>query len=709
MKIQINSAYDLIIITIIISILVVYFSYRYSLSSSENSVLIFFRVLISALLILLIFNPVIEKKGSNKISLPWHIYIDESLSMKYHKQPSELAYKQGIQNFIKKIKEKNVDFEVFSFGSDIDSIIDIFDISLDGNSTNLGLIFDEVNSDYQQSLGGLIIFTDGQINQGPPLQEFYDGVGKVPVYTIGVGDTTPMLDVFIRSIDSPPLSVKGQNVNIDVIISSTGNINERVNVNLFDEKNKLIGSKLITIYGQGENEIIRFQISPDKIGENHFSVKCSALSDEINIHNNQQKIKIHVMKDQYNIALVTGAPNYNTRLIKKFLHEQGNNNIDHYIMNQKNFNQKLKNFLEKKYEVIIFDNNPVTSNAKKWESVARVFAKKIISHNSSFFIIPGPEVDLGSLNKYLKIIDLEAEIVNEDLKTKTDWRFLDSWHSFNSLGNEKSPLNNYESHPPQIPSFKLDDKFGGGLNTTYAKYFDGEFESPLLVMGEKQQIRYALWNSIDLASLKYMLSNSDLNYLFENSMRKISNWLMKKSDSREFVFRTDKNSYQHGELISLTGVSSDLSDNIKINDAVVELYHNNQYISSKPLLYDLNDKSYKSKFWAPKPGLIDYKIKVNKGIDSYQVNSGSFKVQESHIELNKIFLNKNKLIILSQKSGGIFKNWEDRDEMVSEIKDIKIMEYYVSFFTFRNNYFYVSLIFILLSLEWYHRKKIGLI
>ena len=709
MNIQINSAYDLIIITTIISILVVYFSYRFSLSNSENLVLILFRVLILSLLILLIFDPIIEKKGNDKISLPWHIYIDKSLSMKYHKQPSALAYKKGIQNFFEKIKEKKINFEVFSFGSDIDSITDIFDISLDGNSTNLGLIFDKVNSDYQQSLGGLIIFTDGQINQGPPLQEFYDGRGKFAIYTIGVGDTTPMLDIFIRSIDSPPLCVKGQNVNIDVIISSSGDINERVNVNLFDGKNKLIGSKLITIDGQGENEIIRFQISPDKIGENHFSVKCSALSDEINIQNNQQKIKIHVMKDQYNIALVTGAPNYNTRLIKKFLKEQGNNNIDHYIMNQKNFNQKLKDFLEKKYEVIIFDNNPVTSNAKKWESVARVFAKKIISHSSSFFIIPGPEVDLGSLNRYLKIIDIEAEIVNKDLKTKTDWRFLDSWHSFNSLGNEKTLLDNYSSYPPQIPSFKLDDKFGGGLNTTYAKYFDDEFESPLLVMGEKQQIRYALWNSVDLALLKYMLSNSDLNYLFENSMRKIFNWLMKKSDSREFVFRTDKNSYQHGELISLTGVSSDLSDNIKINDAVVELYHNNQYISSKPLLYDLNDKSYKSKFWAPKPGIIDYKIKSNKGIDSYEVNSGTFKVQESHIELNKIFLNKNKLTILSEKSGGIFRNWEDKDEIISEIKDVEKIEYYVSFFSFRYNYFYVSLIFILLSLEWFYRKKIGLI
>ena len=146
MNLQINSAYDLIIITTIISILVVYFSYRFSLSNSKNSVLIFFRVLILVLLILLIFNPVIEKKSNNKISLPWHIYIDESLSIKYHKQPSALAYKKGIQNFLKKVKEKEINFKAFSFGSVIDSISDISEMSLNANSTNFGLIFNEINS-----------------------------------------------------------------------------------------------------------------------------------------------------------------------------------------------------------------------------------------------------------------------------------------------------------------------------------------------------------------------------------------------------------------------------------------------------------------------------------------------------------------------------------------------------------------------------------
>ena len=108
----------------IISILVIYFLIGL-VSESKSSVLIIFMTLILGLLILLILDPVIEKKGNDKISLPWHIYIDESLSIKYHKQPSALAYKKGIQNFFKKIKDKGISFKVFSFGSDIDSIPDI--------------------------------------------------------------------------------------------------------------------------------------------------------------------------------------------------------------------------------------------------------------------------------------------------------------------------------------------------------------------------------------------------------------------------------------------------------------------------------------------------------------------------------------------------------------------------------------------------------
>ena len=139
------------------------------------------------------------------------------------------------------------------------------------------------------------------------------------------------------------------------------------------------------------------------------------------------------------------------------------------------------------------------------------------------------------------------------------------------------------------------------------------------------------------------------------------------------------------------------------------MYHNGKYISSKPLFYDLNDKNYKSQFWASKSGDIAYVVKINMGLESYEVNTGKFKVQESHIELNKIFLNKDKLISLSNSSDGSFRNWVKREDIIEDIKDRKKIQSYSSLFAFRYNYFYISLIIFLLSVEWFYRRSNGMI
>ncbi len=707
MVFQINSPNYLYIVLLCLSIPLIIFSYKKFFHHNEKALLATIRFFILMLLIILIYNPTIEIKGNIKKKLPWHIYIDNSLSIKYHTHPSSIAYKNGLESFFNKIKNKDITFETFSFGSSLDTVNDISNINLDANSTNFGLIYDHINNNYQKKLGEIIIFTDGQINQGPLIQEFYEKNNSIPFNIIGIGDTKPMLDVSIKSVEIPPLVMKGTNVNIDVIVSSIGDVKERINVNLFDENNKLIGSKLITISGTEENELIRFQINPKKIGKNNFFVKCSALSDEINIHNNQQKITLHVIKDVYNIALVTGAPCFNTKIIKNYLENQGNNQVDHFLINENNFNQSIKKFLEKKYELIIFDNNPVSSISRKWESVARVFAKKLISHSSSFFIIPGPEVDIPSLNKYLNIIDFEAKVLSDNSSDNLEWQFLSNWFDLLNKNRKTIPVNQLSSYPPQIPAFKLSDKYGNKKERHFASYLNDDFKSPLLILGDKKQVRFAIWNSIDLASFKNMLINSEFNFLFDNFMKNITDWLMKKNDSSEFIFRTNKNSYQHGELVLLTGTPSDLNDDFKIKEGIVELYQNGKYISTKPLFFDLNEKLYKSNFWAPKPGDIQYTVNINSGVESYEVSKGFFKVQESHIELNKIFLNEDKLKILSESSGGYFKYWENKDDLINRMNIDYVDENYISTYKMRYNYFFIGFIIILFSFEWFYRRRSG--
>ncbi len=706
MNFSLNPSYDLIIVIFLLSTITIFFSYKLFYEKSGYKFLILLRLFLIILIILLFFDPTIILKREREKSFFWHIYIDKSLSLNYYKQPSKSSYINSLSNFINRLKNKNINYEAYSFGSDIHKISDINSIEIDDNSTNIGSVFENMDSEYKNDVVGGIIFTDGQINQGPLLSRF-DDFSKVPINIIGVGDTIPMLDVSVKSVDIPPLSVKGEEVNIDVIISSVGNLKERVNVTLFDEKNKLIGSKILKVFGQESEENVRFQIKPNQIGENNYLIKCSALSDEINIDNNSQRFSLQVMKDQYNIALITGSPNYNTRLIKDHLLSGKNNNVDHFVYVGNQFRPQLNEFWEKKYEVIIFDNNPVMNNKNSWEALLRVFTKKLISHNSSFFIIPGPETSFNSMDKFLKIIDIEAEKFESENKNKYNWNFTKLWFDNFTFNDSKTFFENFSALPPQYPAFQLIDNSSNN-KITYAEYLDVDKSNPILILAEKKSIRYALWNSKDIASIQSNLMNTKNSYLIDNSLSKIFNWLMKKSGSQEFIFRSNKNSYQQGEEVILSGKSLDFN-NENIHEGTIELFYDGKFIGSKPMYLDIKKNEYKSRFWAPKPGLIEYVVKINKGLESYEVSSGIFEVQQSHIELNRIFLNKEKLKNIAINSGGNFKLWKNHEELIDEISNVSIREKYTQKYKIRYNYLYIMIIFFTLALEWFLRRRMGLI
>ena len=690
MNIILDPSYYFIFGTLLLSIPVFLLSYKSFFNKPGYNYLIILRVILFILIIILFLDPtLIIKKERIKGSL-WHLYIDKSLSLNYYKQPSNTALTKGLSNFINHLKSKDIKFNIYSFGDELDTLVNVDNLKIDASSTNIGLVFENLNSNYDGNIAGGIIFTDGQVNQGPLLSRFSDYT-KIPIHIIGIGDTIPMLDVAIQSVDIPPISVKGEQVNIDVKISSVGNLVERVNVTLFNKDDKLIGSKLIKVFGRESEENVRFQIKPDQIGKNSYVVKCSALSDEINIGNNRQNFTMHVMKDEYNIALITGAPNYNTRFIKNHLSNSKNNNIDHFTYVNNQFKPSLKEFWKNNYEVIIFDNNPIYHNKNKWNSFLRIFTKKLISHNSSFFIVPGPEVDFNSISNYLEIIDLQASEIQKNNRNSHEWFFNKLWEN-NFSFNDSKTFSEYGALPPQYPAFQLEKSSLNDKN--FADYSVDEKNNSLIIMGEKKSLRYALWNSIDLASIKFNLLNTKNSFLIDKSLNKIFNWLMRKSGNQEFVFRTDKNSYQQGEEVLLSGRSLDFKEEI-IHEGTVELYYNDEFLGSKPLFLDLNKNEYKSRFWAPKPGKINYIVNINRGIESYQVSSGTFEVQESHVELNRIYLNKEKLNNISISSGGQFKLWENREELLDKIFNENKKENYIVKYKIRYNSFFFLFIFII--------------
>ena len=117
------------------------------------------------ILLLLFLDPRLTINKKNNRELNWNIYIDNSLSMAYHSNPSVITLRAGIDNIVDKLENKNIPLDIFSFGSDIDTNWVNGEKEFIDGSTNIDNILKHTR--YNNTLAGSIIFTDGQINQGP--------------------------------------------------------------------------------------------------------------------------------------------------------------------------------------------------------------------------------------------------------------------------------------------------------------------------------------------------------------------------------------------------------------------------------------------------------------------------------------------------------------------------------------------------------------
>ena len=185
MNIILDPSYYLILGIFLILVPVFLFAYKSFFINRSYNHLIILRAILFLLIIILFLDPTLVINKERMKSSLWNVYIDKSLSLNYYKQPSNTALTKGLSTFIDELKSKDINFNLFSFGSELDTIKNIKNLKIDANSSNIGLVFDDLNSHLNANISGGVIFTDGQINQGPLLSSF-SNYTKVPIHIIGL-------------------------------------------------------------------------------------------------------------------------------------------------------------------------------------------------------------------------------------------------------------------------------------------------------------------------------------------------------------------------------------------------------------------------------------------------------------------------------------------------------------------------------------------
>ena len=659
------------------------------------------RILFFSILFLILTNPKINYTTEKKTKLEWNVYLDNSLSMSYHQQPSATSYVSGVNSFLEKLTKKGVKTNIYNFGTSLESGWGDESKLLKDGTTNLGAVISHIELNNNNIAGSLII-TDGQANFGQRVSS--NNLENLnPIHIIGIGTEEPLTDIAIKSIISSPTVINGNKTEVEVEVSSTGISRQKVNVTLSNGK-KILGSKSVILKGLGITEKIRFLITPIKLGEVIYNVQVNTVPEEINIDNNKQSFSIQVLKDNYKVAIITGAPNFNTQVIKNILSENKNYSLDHYVYLANSYSKPLQKFWDTKYDLIIFDNHPIKTNKNEWNDFLRIFAKKILVQQSSIAFFPGYDTEKETLSSYLKLMDIVLKDPLIDLSGKFDWNINDNWRFFFPFKNDY--FKDYEviNKPPLFVNMEIDTLDVDIL----ANFSIAGVKIPLLILKEKVPLRSMLFTSPDLYSLKLSSGSFTDNEINKNLFEPIFSWLMKKVNGKDFYFRSNKNSYQQGEQIIIVGKS--IRDNKNILNGSINIFNKDgDKINSKPIYYNDEKNLYTGNFWASLPGDLRYEVQLFLKDTLVVVSNGLIKVQESQVELNKVFLNKKPLETLSNKTNGTFQLWSNRSLITEKINNIYRDDSYKKVFYFINKSWLLSLIFLLLAIELIYRRKIGLI
>ena len=660
------------------------FVYLYKIIFNEkwHQFLISYRIIIFFILGILLFNPVINFSDEKEKKLDWAIFIDNSASIKYHQTPSINAVQLGIESLVNKLSEKDISYHLYQFS---DNIQKVNSPQLIGNgvTTNIGIIPETIKQLGNQ-IAGAVIISDGLITEGKdPIKDFQEF--DFPIHTIGIGEGSELVDVTIESIDAPTVVLKSDWVDVNITIQSVGNIGDRLSVSLYNNR-ELQGSKHIRLMGMESKKEVNFRFRPKEIGKQQYEVRISSVEDEIDIQNNRQKFSLLVLKDRYKVALLTGSPNKNTSVLKQKLKNNPRVELDHFIrITETRFQPAIKTFWESPYELIIFDNYPIKPLSSNF---VRILGKKLLSNQSALFLILGPNQTIVSFNGITSILG----VVTEDSTIESNrfyWEFVDE--QIDAGGNFPPLKQNILITGKQVSSDTLAVTEQGW---------------PLWLRNQNGTIRTMIWTSPELNTLYFHDQKLSQEGSFSVIWNQSISWLLKSGGEHENFFRLNKNRYQQGEMVQVTGTQPFEKTQDKTENIIINVTHGSTDIITRDILYNIEEQRWLGEFRAPGPGEYNYSIQLGSNQDPIQ--TGTFQILESQIELNQVYLNKKLLATISNSTDGQFFVWDSRDSLFSEINPKVRREFKAEIIKFNESRVLLIIMILLLCVEWFIRRNRGL-
>ncbi len=654
--IKLNLAFNpwYFVLLVIVAAFYTWFYYRVTIPKIDGVRKFLFsalRILSLIILLLLSFEPVAGIVKRSELKPVTYVFVDRSRSMSFDDGTER---EETVSNFLADLENTGTGGEtkVYGFGAGVDLLAD--SLAFIENSTNINLIFTSGLFD-ENNVSSVVIVTDGNYNSGSNPLSSAEKTG-LPVYTIGIGDSSKKTDLSVKNIIHNEIIYAGVSTQITAVLFNKSLGGSEVNIKLFED-NKIIEVKRAVLSETGFDEV-KFSYTPSLPGQKKITVAADISPDELLKENNTKSAFITVLNNKVRVSLISGVPSADVGALKNTLKLDSSNVIFSSV--EAGAGVLLgtdKPFISDSTDILILVNFPNSSTS---DNLLNQVTELIIKRNIPFLIFISRYTDFQKL----KLIEADLPFIAE---------------KYSSAVLEAQPEIQISSHPVFQPDPALWNNLppAGRVDWTLkmraeaellatAKVNNVSVKTPMVAVRKVGYKRSVAVVAGDIWRWKLNAEEGAFSYFVTNSVR----WLNATGNRKQLIVRTDKMFYSQGEEILFTGELYDESFNPR-NEGTITVEVSGAGKTSVIRLENKGNGIYEGRFTAASTG--DYFYRAS-GFDQNNKLTGTvegrFNAGEFDAEMNEPAMNAELLSSMAAVSGGDFYYNRDYKPLFDKLNQI---------------------------------------
>lgn len=670
------------------------------------------------LILLLLLDPVLRLIDRDQKHPVVAVLVDnsESLLLTSSSDSSAASVRARVKDMMEHlpsaIREANVQF--YGFDADLSEwSLDAFradSFQFGGDRTNISHALEQLREKLRDdNLSAALLVSDGQYNSGRnPLytaERF-----PVPIYTAVLGDTTRHRDVQVRRVTTNELAYVGAELPVQVGIRTEDMGGETVTVSIVRD-GQVLSSQQASLPNGSTEITLDLSITPSEEGLHRYTVGVSRSPSEVTYRNNRETITVRVLQNKRSILLLAGGPDPDVASVRQLLADDETFDLTSFVQKgpgsfyEGNLPASLSEF-----DLIVLAGFPSeASDASTIDRIAEAAETGIpillhltqtsdvsrLGERLSDVLPVAPERARGGY--------LEAAFVPTSPGLRHP--ILDISDSAPGAWRRLPPLLYSQTRWQTSPDAEV-------LARTAVR--DVELDDPLLVIRRRSQNRSAAllgagtwrWKNVpeDLAAIDHLWPQ-----LFSNLVQ----WLTAREDDRPVRVVPVRDLFGGGEDVQLTGQVYDESLN-PVSDARVDVRISAPDGTVSPYVMNaIGNGRYTLDAGTFPEGTYEYEAVATHEGQQLGTDEGSFAVGSLALEFKETRANATLMRQIAHRSGGEFLEDGGMDLFTSRLSSSGALSSVIvesaSEMELRRMYVFLAIIILLLTAEWFIRKRSGMV